>query len=153
MNIWCFWIFFQKAMQLLASQDINWWTGVVWCGLLVDYCDVFSRCLDSHSDGTHSLLRIHWWASDGMLHFSKSVQMKRQTHNVIVSTFFSKFHFLVSPLNNLPIFSSVRHLVFCCLDTWISPCAFLSLLLALKEHLWCKHPFNVCVFFLASRFR
>ncbi len=24
------------------------------CGLLVDYCD------DSHSDGTHSLQRIHW---------------------------------------------------------------------------------------------
>ncbi len=25
------------------------------CGLLVDYCDVFISCLDSHSDGTHSL--------------------------------------------------------------------------------------------------
>ncbi len=32
-----------------------------WCGLLVDYCDVFISCLDSHSDGTHSLQRIHWW--------------------------------------------------------------------------------------------
>ncbi len=32
------------------------------CGLLVDYCDVFISCLDSHSDGTHSLQRIHWWA-------------------------------------------------------------------------------------------
>ncbi len=31
-----------------------------WCGLLVDYCDVFISCLDSHSDGTHSLQRIHW---------------------------------------------------------------------------------------------
>ncbi len=39
------------------------------CGLL--WC--FISCLDSHSDGTHSLLRIHWWASDVMLHFSKSV--------------------------------------------------------------------------------
>ncbi len=28
-------------------------------GLLVDYCDVFISCLDSHSDGTHSLQRIH----------------------------------------------------------------------------------------------
>ncbi len=26
----------------------------------VDYCDVFICCLDSHSDGTHSLQRIHW---------------------------------------------------------------------------------------------
>ncbi len=34
--------------------------GLEWCGLLVDYCDVFISCLDSHSDGTHSLQRIHW---------------------------------------------------------------------------------------------
>ncbi len=38
----------------------------------MDYCDVFISCLDSNSDGTHSLLRIHWWASDAMLHFFKS---------------------------------------------------------------------------------
>ncbi len=30
-----------------------------WSGLLVDYCDGFISCLDSHSDGTHSLQRIH----------------------------------------------------------------------------------------------
>ncbi len=46
------------------------------CGLL--WC--FISCLDSHSDGTHSLQRIHWWSSDGMLNFSKSVSMKNQTH-------------------------------------------------------------------------
>ncbi len=46
----------------------------------MDYCDLFISCLDSHSDGTHSLLRIHWRTSDVMLHFSKSVQMKKQTH-------------------------------------------------------------------------
>ncbi len=34
--------------------------GLEWCGLLVDYCDVFFSCLDSHSDGTHSLQRINW---------------------------------------------------------------------------------------------
>ncbi len=34
--------------------------GLEWCGLLVDYCDVFISCLDSHSDGTHSLQSIHW---------------------------------------------------------------------------------------------
>ncbi len=41
--------------------------------LLVDYCDVFISCLDSHSDGTHSLQRIHWRACDVMLNFAKSV--------------------------------------------------------------------------------
>ncbi len=46
--------------------------GLERCGLLVDYCDVFISCLGSHSDGTHSLQRIQWWASDVMLHFSKS---------------------------------------------------------------------------------
>ncbi len=48
----------------------------------MDYCyyyfDVFISCLDSHSDGTHSLQRIHWW-SDVMLDSSKSVLMKKQT--------------------------------------------------------------------------
>ncbi len=35
--------------------------GLEWCGLLVHYCDVFISCLDSHSDGTHSLQSIHCW--------------------------------------------------------------------------------------------
>ncbi len=45
---------------------------------LVDYCDIFISCLDSNSDGAHSLQRIHWWASDLMLNFSKSLLMKKQ---------------------------------------------------------------------------
>ncbi len=48
----------------LSSQDINWWTGVVW--IIVMFLS------DSHSDGTHSLQSIHWWDTDEMLHFSKS---------------------------------------------------------------------------------
>ncbi len=52
------------------------WTRVVW--IIVDFCDVFIICLDS--DGTHSLQRIHRWASDVMIYFSKSVLMKKQTH-------------------------------------------------------------------------
>ncbi len=40
---------------------------------LIDELESFGLlCLDSHSDGTHSLQRIHWWASDVMLHFYKS---------------------------------------------------------------------------------
>ncbi len=52
-----------------------------------DYCDVFISCLDSHSDGTHSLQRIHWWASDAMLNLFKSVPLKKQTQ---IETFWSK---------------------------------------------------------------
>ncbi len=44
-----------------------WWTEVVWIT-----CDVFISCLDSHSDGTHSLQSIHWWDTDAETHFSKS---------------------------------------------------------------------------------
>ncbi len=65
------------------SQDVNWWTGV--CGLLVDYCDVFISCLDSHSDGTHSLQSIHWWGRDGMLHFSKSDEETNSSKKTQVS--------------------------------------------------------------------
>ncbi len=64
---------FVLQTQLLAFQDINWWTGVVWIT-----CDVTISCLDSHSDGTHSLQRIQCWASDVVLHFSKSAPMKKQ---------------------------------------------------------------------------
>ncbi len=47
------------------------------CGLLVDHCDVFISCLDSHSDGTHSLQMIH----DAELNSSKSVRMNKWTHD------------------------------------------------------------------------
>ncbi len=33
----------------------------------------------SHSDGTHSLQRIHWWASDVVQIFSKSVLMNKNS--------------------------------------------------------------------------
>ncbi len=46
--------------------------GLDWSGLLVDYYDVFISCLDSHSDGTHSLQRIHCWDTDAETRFSKS---------------------------------------------------------------------------------
>ncbi len=36
--------------QILASQDVHRWTGVVWIT-----CDVFINSLDYHSDGNHSL--------------------------------------------------------------------------------------------------
>ncbi len=63
------WFLLQTRSFLLHKTLID---GLEWCGLLVDYCDVFISCLDSQSDGTHSLQSIHWWTSHGMLHFYKS---------------------------------------------------------------------------------
>ncbi len=51
----------------------------------MDYCDVFI-------DGTHSLQRIHWWARDVMLHFSKSVLID----DLGASTYSAHFHFWVN---------------------------------------------------------
>ncbi len=69
--------------HILARSNIFYFyktltDGLESCGLLVDYYDVFISCLDSHSDGTHSLQRIYWWSSDVMLHFSKSVPIKKK---------------------------------------------------------------------------
>ncbi len=57
-------------MQLFTSQDVNWWTGVYWWCF---YQQLYQFLSDSHSDGTHSLQRIHGWARNVMLRFSKSV--------------------------------------------------------------------------------
>ncbi len=65
------------------------------CGLFLDYCDVFSICLNSHSEGTHSLQRIHWWASEIMQtspnlfrwvtddYFFHGLLFQVQTHRII----------------------------------------------------------------------
>ncbi len=53
------------------------------CGILVDYCDVFISWLDSHSDGTHSLLRIHWWVrwwNANFLKICSSEETKGRVH-------------------------------------------------------------------------
>ncbi len=65
----------------------------------VDYGDVFISCLDSHSDGTHPLQRIYWWASDVKLNLSKYVPKKKQTIHLgwhWVSAFSANVHFWVN---------------------------------------------------------
>ncbi len=64
------WICFLQTRSFCLLKMLT--DGLEWCGLLVDYCDVFISCLDSHSDGIHSLQRIHCWDTDAVLHFSKS---------------------------------------------------------------------------------
>ncbi len=58
------WICFLQTRTLCLLQMLT--DGLEWCGLLVDYCDVFISCLDSHSDGTHSLQSIHCWDTDAV---------------------------------------------------------------------------------------
>ncbi len=67
-----------------------------WCG--VDYLRIIVLFLsaDTYSDGTHSLQSIHWWASDGMLHFYKPDEETNSSTSWMVwrlSTFSEKTHF------------------------------------------------------------
>ncbi len=74
----------EKVSLLLIHQHIClalFWTVlsyifVPWSG--ANYCGVFISCFDSHSDGTHSLQRIHWWASDVTLLFFFQICSNKQ---------------------------------------------------------------------------
>ncbi len=92
-NIMMDWICFLQICSFLLQKTLI--DGLELCRLLVDYCDVFISCLNSHSDGTHSLQKIHWWASDVMVYFSKSVPMKKQSHLHLKCTFLANIHFCV----------------------------------------------------------
>ncbi len=50
----------------------------------VEYCDIFISCLDSHSDGTHSLQRIHWQASDEMQNIFPQICSDQETNSSIL---------------------------------------------------------------------
>ncbi len=49
------WTRILAAFHFTRCQLMNW-SGV-------DYCDVFISCLDSHSNGTHSLQRFVMWSN------------------------------------------------------------------------------------------
>ncbi len=76
-------------MKLIISQDIVWWTGVVWitCGWLW-------LCFYQMFGISFWLQSIHWWVSDIMLNLSKSVLMKKQTHLQPVKLQFLHIFFL-----------------------------------------------------------
>ncbi len=77
--------------------------GLEWCGLLMDYCDVFIRCLDSHSDGTYSLQSE--WDHHNNLHFSKSDEKTKLIHilyGLRMSKFWVNFHFWMNYTLNAP---------------------------------------------------
>ncbi len=75
---------FLLSMLLIMSAN-RFSPRLLWC---------FYQLFGSHSDGTHSLQRIHWWVSDVMLNFSKSVLMKKQTHLQPVKLQFLHIFFL-----------------------------------------------------------
>ncbi len=93
----------QKCLDGLFFTNMEFWLhkmlidGLEWCGLLWFYYFYLLLTVLIHSDGTHSLQWIHWWASDRMLHFSK---FDEETNSYILdglkmSNLSANFHFWV----------------------------------------------------------
>ncbi len=83
-----------NAFEVFTSPDANCWIGVVvWiiCGLLWCFYQLF------HSDGTHSLQRIHRWASDVICISSNLFWWRNKLilNGLRVSEFSANFHFWV----------------------------------------------------------
>ncbi len=115
------WICFLQTQAFLASQDVN-----KWCGL---HCDVFISCLDSHSNGTHSLQRIHWSAMecDNSPNLVKK-KLSSVLYGLRVRTFLAHFHFCVNYFFKCPdtscshCFTTNQHniIYLCFCDYWCS---------------------------------
>ncbi len=64
--------------QLFTSQDVNWWTGMVWitCGLLWCFYQLFGLSFWRHPFTAEDPLVSKWCDAKSY----KSVTMKKQTH-------------------------------------------------------------------------
>ncbi len=92
--------------ELFYHEQSLWITYII-CGLL--WC-VFVSNLDSHFDGTHSLQRIHCFASDVILNIFTYFPLKKQTHLHLgwpeaENTFILGIPLISSLLQNKSIFS------------------------------------------------
>ncbi len=92
------WICFFKKIQLFISEDINWWTGVVWitCGLLWCFYQLFGLILTApiHCRGSigeqemwcYISPNLFWWRNK-LIYISNGLRMTKYSAN---------FHFLVN---------------------------------------------------------
>ncbi len=98
-----------QTCSFLTLQDFNQLCGLLWCH-------------SSPSEGTHSLQRMHWWASDVMLHFSKYVLMKKRSSTSWMTYEWIKCHtFFISGglfIWSLPVIS--RQLFWFTSQQWMS---------------------------------
>ncbi len=94
-----------ESKQLIKTSQYLFRTALN-CFHLFDLCIFLS--LDYHPDGTHSLQRIHWWASDGMLNFSKSVPItnKQKKTNLHISNFTALISMFIHNVSSINTFNS-----------------------------------------------
>ncbi len=81
-NVWMM-DFFLTNMQLLASQDVNWWTGVVWitCGLLWCFYQLFELSFWRHPFTAEDLLVSKQWNATLLYKNCKLHTMTWYLHN------------------------------------------------------------------------
>ncbi len=91
------------------------------CGLLNYFWIIVITCLDSRSDGTHSLQRIHWWVSDVMQNFSKYVQMKKKQSHLHLGWHGDEYIFSYFSVENDWLDLSVTKLKLCFVLFKVSP--------------------------------
>ncbi len=65
----------------------------------VDYRDAFISCLDSHSDGTHSLPLVSKWLNSKFLKFSKKNKIVYISDGLKESKFYFWVNYLQGPPN------------------------------------------------------
>ncbi len=83
--------------QLLSSQDVNWWTGVVWitCGLLWCFYQLFGLSFWRHPfTAEHPLLRH--WCSATFLQIWWRNKVIYVLYDLRVITFSANYHFWVN---------------------------------------------------------
>ncbi len=87
-------ILMMDLFQLLSSQDVNWWTGVVWitCGLLWCFYQLFGLSFWRHPfTAEHPLLSK--WCNDTFLQIWWRNKLIYILDGLMVSTFTANVHF------------------------------------------------------------
>ncbi len=90
-------VLMMDLFQLLSSQDVNWWTGVVWitCGLLWCFYQLFGLSFWRHPfTAEHPLLRQ--WCSDTFLQIWWRNKLIYILDGLRASKFSARFHFRVN---------------------------------------------------------
>ncbi len=90
-------VLMMDLFQLLSSQDVNWWTGVVWitCGLLWCFYQLFGLSFWRHPfTAEHPLLRH--WCNATFLQIWWRYKHIYILNGLSMSTFSANFHFCMN---------------------------------------------------------
>ncbi len=113
--------------QLSSSQDVNWWTGVVWitCGLLWCFYQLFGLSFWRHPFTADDPLLSKWWNASFLQIWWRNTLI-HILDGLRVSTFSANFHFWVNFIFNTSNMQ-LRYVLF------YSHLSFIFLSLSLEE--------------------